>query len=139
MTTLLDTLRTVELNLYRTFYDSVLRRLLTAAGQPEQARARRDSALQLANDTGMHFDAALHRLRAHTHTDPDARHADIADALEVARRQGATPFELRPALDDFELRGQPARTALVDVVGRFPADSPLREPARAEAHWGVVP
>ena len=39
----------------------------------------------------MHFyDAELLRLRAHTHTDPDARQADIAAALDLARRQGAT-------------------------------------------------
>jgi hypothetical protein len=30
-------------------------------------------------------------------------------ALELARRQGATFFELRAAVDDFDLRGEPAR------------------------------
>ena len=95
---------------------------MTAAGQPEQARARLDTALQFAQDTGMHFyDAELLRLRAHTHTDPDARRADLAAALELARRQGATLFELRAALDDFELRGQPARAALVDVDRPHPS------------------
>ena len=74
MTTFLDTLRTVGLNIYLTFYDAVLGRLLIAAGQPEEARERLDTGLQLAQDTGMHFyDAELLRLRAHTHTDPDAR------------------------------------------------------------------
>ena len=90
MTTLLDTWRTVGLNIYVTFFDGVLGRLLTAAGQPEQARARLDTALELARDTGMCFyDAELLRLRAHTHTDPDARQADIGAALDLARRQGA--------------------------------------------------
>ena len=122
MTTFVDILRKAGLNAYLTFFDSVLARLLTAAGQPEQARARLDTALQLAEDTGMCFyDAELLRLRAHTQIDPDARRADIAAALELARRQGATLFELRAALDDFELRGEPARAALVDVVSRFPA------------------
>ena len=98
MTTLLDTWRTVGLNMYVTLYDAVLGRLLIAAGQPEQARARLDTALALAQDTGMCFyDAELLRLRAHTHTDPDARRADISAALELARRQGATLFELRAA------------------------------------------
>ena len=134
MTTLLDTLRSLELNAYITFFDAVLGRLLIAAGQPEQARARLDTGLQLADDTGMCFyDAELLRLRAHTHTDPDARRADIDAALELARRQGATLFELRAALDDFELRGQPARAALADAVGRIPADSALPELARARA------
>jgi hypothetical protein len=42
-------------------------------------------------------------------------------------------FELRAALDDFELRGQPAREPLVDVIGRMPADSAWPELARAQA------
>ena len=82
----------------------------------------------------MHFyDAELLRLRAHTHTDPDARRADIAAALDLARRQSAPLFELRAALDDFELHGQPARAALTDVVSRFPTDSGWPELARAQA------
>ncbi|MDT5128017.1 MAG: hypothetical protein QOH54_3661 [Mycobacterium sp.] len=31
---------------------------------------------------------------------------------KLARRHGATLFELRSALDDFKLRGEPARAAL---------------------------
>ena len=105
---------------------------MTAAGQPDDARARLATALQVAEDTGMHFyDAELLRLRAHTHTDPQQRQADITAALELARGQGATLFELRAALDDFELRGQPARAALADVLIRFPTDSSLPELARA--------
>jgi hypothetical protein len=50
--------------------------------------------------------------------------------LSVARRQGADLYELRAALDDFELRGEPARAALDDVVGRFAADNPLLERQR---------
>ena len=140
LTTFLDIWRTAGLNAYRTFYDAVLGRLLIAAGQPEHARARLDTALQLAQDTGMHFyDAELLRLRAHTHThththtDPETMQADVSAAVDLARRQGATLFELRAALDDFELRGQPAGAALADAVSRFPADSAFPELARAEA------
>jgi hypothetical protein len=71
------------------------------------------------------------RLRAHTHTDPQQRQADITAALELARGQGATLFELRAALDDFELRGELVRAALADVLIRFPIDSSLPELARA--------
>jgi class 3 adenylate cyclase/tetratricopeptide (TPR) repeat protein len=133
ITNFVDLLRMVGLNIYRTFFEAILGRLLIAAGQPEQARARLDSALQLAEDTGMHFyDAELLRLRAHTHTDTDGRRADIGAALELARRQGATLFELRAALDDFELRGQPARATLVDATSRFPGDRAWPEFARAQ-------
>jgi hypothetical protein len=134
MTTLLDTLRAVELNLYITFYDSVVARLLISAGQRGQARARLDTALALARDTGMCFyDAELLRLRARTQTGPDARQADVSAALELARRQGATLFELRAALDDFELRGEPARAILVNAVNHMPADSGFPELVRARA------
>jgi class 3 adenylate cyclase len=134
ITTLLDTFRTLEVNMFSTFYDAVLGRLLIAASQPEQARARLDTGLQLAEDTGMHFyDAELLRLRAHTHTDPDARRADLGAALELAHRQGATLFELRAALDDYELRGQPARAALIDASSRIPNNNAWPELARAQA------
>ena len=134
LTAHLDTLRSLDVNAYITFHDAVLGRALIATGQPAQARARLDTALALAEDTGMHFyDAELFRLRAHTQSGADARHADISAALELARRQGATLFELRAALDDFELRGDSARAALADVVSRFPVDSRLPELARAEA------
>jgi tetratricopeptide (TPR) repeat protein len=134
VTTLLDTVRTFGLLIHITFYDGVLGRLLIAAGQPERARARLDTALQLAQDTGMCFyDAELLRLRARTHTDPDARQADITAALALARRQGATVFELRAALDDFEFRGEPARAALMHATSRIPTNSAWPELARAQA------
>jgi class 3 adenylate cyclase/tetratricopeptide (TPR) repeat protein len=134
ISTFIDTWRTAGLVCYTTFFDAILGRLLLAVGQPEQARARLDIALALAHDTEMHFyDAELLRIRAQTHTDPEARAADLAAALELARRQGATLFELRSALDDFELRGELARAALVDVIGRMPSNSVFPELARAKA------
>ena len=132
-TTLLDTLRTVGLNVYSPLYDAILARVLIEAAQPKRARHRLDTGLQLAEDTGMHFyDAGLLRLRAHTHIDPDVRQADIGAALELAHREGATLFELRSALDDFELRGQPAHAELVDVVSRMPTTSAWPELSRAQ-------
>ena len=134
ITTLLDTLRTLEVNMYFTVYDAVLGRLLIAAGQTEHARNHLDTALRLAQDTGMCFyNAELFRLRAYTHTDPDARRADLGAALALARRQGAMLFELRAALDDFELRGESARAALAEVVSRFPTHGAWPELARAHA------
>jgi class 3 adenylate cyclase/tetratricopeptide (TPR) repeat protein len=137
ITSCIDTWGTVGLNIYRTFFDAMLGRLLIADGQPDQACARLNMALRLADDTGMHFyDAELLRLRAHTYTDPAARQADVSAALALARRQGATLFELRAALDDFELRGQPAHAALADVVSRIPTDSAFPELARAQGALG---
>jgi class 3 adenylate cyclase len=134
ITASLDTLRTIEVNIYTTLHDAVLGRLLIAAGHPEAARERLDTGLALAKDTGMCFyDAELLRLRARVHDEPGARHADINAALELARRQGATLFELRAALDDFELRGEQASAAVADAAKRIPANSAWPELARARA------
>ena len=125
------TVRDAGLTVFITLFDGALAQLLTAAGRCKEARAQLDAALTLGRGTEMCFyEAELLRLRAHTHTDPDARQADLAAALSVARRQGADLYELRAALDDFELRGEPARAALDEVAGRFAADSPLPERQR---------
>jgi class 3 adenylate cyclase len=134
LTSFVDTLRAVGMNLYLTFYDAVLGRLLTAAQDPEQAHARLEAGLQLARDTGMCFyDAELLRLRAQTHDEPAQRQSDVNAALVLARRQGATLFELRAALDDFELRGEPASAAVADVAKHIPAHDAWPELAQAQA------
>ena len=45
VTRFVDSWRMFEVNLYLTFFDSVVARLLIAAGQPQQAGARLDTAL----------------------------------------------------------------------------------------------
>lgn len=82
----------------------------------------------------MHFyDAELLRLRAGTHADDKARHADLTAARELARRQGAALFELRAALDGYELRGTAAHAALSEAVAHVPADGGAPELKRAKA------
>ena len=75
-------------------------------------------------------------MRAHTQTDPDARAAGFGAARDLARRQGAPLFELRAALDDFELRGQPPREALSDAASGLVSDSDMPELARAQEILG---
>ena len=134
MTNIVDVLARAGLNAYLTFFDGVLARLLMAVGEPQQARDRLDAALSLARDTGMHFyDAELLRLRGHTHTDPRAIGADLQAALDLAHRQGAHLFELRAALDGFELHGVASHAALAAAVSRMPTDSAMPEVARARA------
>ena len=137
MTQMLDMWRGLGVNAYRSEYDCLLARLLIAAGQPDQARTRIDGELQFGQDTGQRFyEAELLRVRALTLTDPGARAAGFGAAVDLARRQGAPLFELRAALDDFELRGQPARQALSDAAGGLVSDSPLPELARAREILG---
>jgi hypothetical protein len=83
-----------------------------------------------------YYDAELLRLRAATHGDPVARHADLQSALDLARGQGAPVFVLRAALDDYRLRGEAARQSVIDAVRQFPADSDWPELAQARAALG---
>ena len=134
LTQFTDFWRTLGLYAYQTQYDCVLGQLLIAGGRLDEARERINTALQIADDTEMHFfDAELLRARARTYTDPDTKAADLGVAMELARHQGAPLFELRAGLDDFELRGEDARSALADAVARLPDECTLPEFLRARA------
>lgn len=137
MTAVVDGWRAAQIKTFLACYDDVLARVLTAAGMKDTARDRVDLALQMANDTGMHFyDAELLRTRALTYDDADAQHAGLRAAIELAQKQGAPVFELRAAADDFELVGEPARAALTEALSRIPADQTWPELARARALLG---
>jgi hypothetical protein len=128
-----DGSRFIHLNSYLTFHDAIIGRLLIAAGQSEKARERLELALRHAEETGMRFhDAELMRVRAHTLTERQERRAALAAALECARRQGATLFELRCLLDSFDLVGDVDRSELADAVRRFAGDTRWAEFARAQ-------
>ncbi|MDT5276867.1 MAG: hypothetical protein QOG95_3799 [Mycobacterium sp.] len=128
-----DGSRLMQLNVYLTFKDAIIGRLLIAAGQPEKARERLEMALEHAEATGMHFyDAELMRLRAQTFADSREGRNALAGALELARHQGATLFELRCLLDCFELLGGGDRPELDDTVRRFRGDAGWPEFVRAQ-------
>ena len=127
-----DGSRFMHLNSYLTFHDAIIGRLLTAAGQPEQARERLDMALAHAEETGMRFhDAELMRVRAHTFTDPRERRSALDAAREFARHQGAALFELRCILDAFDF-GDGSQSELADAIHRFPGDARWPERSRAQ-------
>jgi class 3 adenylate cyclase len=124
---IVNTIRGAGLTVFITLFDGAVAQLLTAIGRRAEARAQLDTALTLGREIEMSFyEGELLRLRAHTRTDADARRADLAAALGVAHRRGADLHEFRAALDDFDLRGEPARRALDELAARF-ADSPLPE------------
>jgi class 3 adenylate cyclase/tetratricopeptide (TPR) repeat protein len=137
MTITVESWRAAEARLFVTFYDAILARLLTAAGKLDEARQRLEAALELGRETGVNFyRAELLRLRAHTAEDPDMRDADLRAAIDTARRQAATIFELRAAIDDFKLHGETSRDTLVDAISRFPANSGWPELGRARTLLG---
>lgn len=126
-----DGSRHMHLNLFLTFHDAIIGRLLIAADKPARARKRLETALQHAEVTGMHFyDGELMRVCAKTFADDQQRGHALAAARDVTRRQGATLFELRCVLDSFDIEAD--TSALVDVVRRFPGDTRWPELARAE-------
>jgi hypothetical protein len=132
MTQIQDALRRIGVEAYRPLNDALIGQLLIAAGRRDQARDRLDAALDITAANGQRFyDAELLRLRAHTLTEPEACAAAFGAALDVARSQGTPLFELRAALDDFELRGSPAREALRNAASRLVSDGGLPELARA--------
>jgi predicted ATPase len=124
-------------NVFMPSFEGMMARLLIGAGRLGEARDRVNAGLQLAEETGMHYyDAELLRLRSHTDGDTEARRTDLDSAMELACEQGAIVFEMRAAIDDFELRGEPVRNRLVKTLGRLPDDSPLPEAVRARALIG---
>ncbi|MEW5810771.1 MAG: protein kinase [Actinomycetota bacterium] len=132
-----DFWRSLGLYAYQTQYDCVIGWLLIAAGRLDEARERINAALQIAEDTQMHFfDAELLRARAKTHTDPDVGAADLSVAMALARHQGAPLYELRAALDDVDLRGESAIQQVADALSRLPDECTLAEVVRARALLG---
>jgi class 3 adenylate cyclase/tetratricopeptide (TPR) repeat protein len=137
MTAVVQTWRAFEVKTFLAFYDCVLARVLTAAGDQQAARDCLDVAWKMGQDTWIQFyDAELLRLRAHTLDDEQERHRHFRDAIGLAQKQGAHIFELRSAADDFELIGEPARAALLEASGRMPSDQTWPDLARARALLG---
>jgi len=97
---------TLDLKVFLPFYITTHGALLAAGGDVEGARARYDESLALAAETGMRFyDAETMRRIAHLTLDAEQTAAKLRTALDLARSQGARPFELRIALDLRELLG----------------------------------
>jgi class 3 adenylate cyclase/tetratricopeptide (TPR) repeat protein len=133
-TAVVDAWRAADMKTFLAVYDGLLARILIAAGMKEAAREHLGLALQMADETGMHFyDAELLRIRAHTYDEPEPRQAGLGAAIELAQAQGTPVFELRAAADGFELVGEPARSTLETALSRFPADQTWPELARARA------
>lgn len=132
MTAFVQGWRAAELRVFLMCYDAVLARVLAAVGKHDAALERADIALELAEETGMHFyDAELLRVRALTCDAPEARRAGLMEAIELARRQDAVIFELRAAADYFTQFGD--NEALTSVADRMPAGQSWPELARARA------
>jgi hypothetical protein len=105
-------------------FDARAAQLLIAVGRRAEARDQITAGLQLGDETGMHYyDAELLRLRSATHEDHGLRQKDLTAAYDLARKQGAPVFALRAALDDYQLRGEPALGRVAEAVAMFAPNS----------------
>ena len=121
---LIDAWRAVEYRNFLTIYITMLGRLAAKGADSARARAHFEESLELAESTGMHFyDAETLRCRAHLAEQTDEVVRGLGEALELARRQGSRPLELRIALDLHDLRGEAAGADLRAAVEGFATDA----------------
>ena len=124
----------VELRTGLTMYLTMLGRLAAKGGDRGAASDRYEESLELARTTGMTFyDAETLRCRAHLADQSDEVVRRLDEALGVARKQGARPFELRIALDLHHIRGEAAEADLRAAVDGFRADASYPELDQARA------
>jgi len=108
-------------------------RLRAAAGDTDGAAARYEETLQFARSTGIRFyEAEVLRLRAQL-LPTDEVPAALRAALDLARTQGAVPFELRIARDLIASGDTDGLTLVAEAAGRFAPDAhyPELDDARA--------
>ena len=124
LSSLIDAWRAVEYRNFLTIYITMLGRLGAKGADAARARTAFEESLELAESTGMRFyDAETLRCRAHLVEQTDEVVRRLGEALELARRQGCRPFELRIALDLHDLRGEAAAPDLRAAVDGFSADA----------------
>ena len=108
----------LELRVFLPYYLTMTGAALVAAGDEKSARNAFEDAIALGERTGMRFYAAEASRRLALLADGvSAIDAGLRSALELARAQGARPFELRIALDLHDLHGA-AALPLVDAALR---------------------
>jgi predicted ATPase len=110
---------------HRPCHLALLTQALASKGQTQEGLTLLAEALALSSTTGERFyEAELHRLRGEVLHTPAEAETCFRQALEVASRQGARPFELRAAMSLCRLhRGQDrqaeARQRLAQAYDRF--------------------
>jgi len=116
------------------YYLMVTGILYGRTGDKPRAKSCLEDSLRLAAETGMNFwRAETLRHLALLELDPMGRRAGLREALELARTQLATLFELRIALDLADLDMGEGRVEIDRALGRLGRDPSYPEVARAEA------
>lgn len=113
----------LDLGLFLPFATATAGRLRAAAGGAADAAVRYHEALDVADAKGLHFyDAEVMRLQSQLLPDTKATE-QLRAALDLARTQGAVPFELRIARDLLARGETDALAFLGAAAARFTADA----------------
>jgi class 3 adenylate cyclase/tetratricopeptide (TPR) repeat protein len=125
--------KVLDVALFLPAFMATVGRLRAAAGDVDGAAARYDETLQFGRSTGIRFyEAEVLRLRAQLLPANQVSGA-LRAALDLARSQGAAPFELRIARDLVANGDVDALTLVAEAVARFAPDAhyPELEDARS--------
>ena len=123
----------LDVALFLPAFMATVARLRAAAGDTGGAAAGYDETLQFARSTGIRFyEAEVLRLRAQL-LPSDEVSAALRVALDLARSQGAAPFELRIARDLVANGDTDGLSLVAEATARFAPDAhyPELEDARA--------
>lgn len=119
---------------FLTYYLTVAGLSHAWGGDKRTARARLEESLRLGDETTMCFyQAETLRHLANLELHPKGREEGLREALDLARRQHGSLFELRAVLDLVELRGTAARASLDAALSAMRSTSSYPELARARA------
>ncbi len=125
--------KVLDVALFLPAFMATVGRLSAAAGDVDGAAARYDETLQFGRSTGIRFyEAEVLRLRAHL-LPANQVSAALRAALDLARSQGAAPFELRIARDLVANGDADGLMLVAEAVTRFAPDAhyPELEDARS--------
>jgi class 3 adenylate cyclase/tetratricopeptide (TPR) repeat protein len=123
----------LDVALFLPAFTATAGKLRAAAGDIDGAGARYDETLQFGQSTGIRFyEAEVLRLRAQLLPVDEVSPA-LRAALDLARAQGAAPFELRIARDVLARGDEDGLTLVADAAAPFAPDAhyPELDDARA--------
>ena len=134
VTEMTEAWKAFDVKFFLPYYLMIAGVLHGAAGDSDAARALLDDSLALAEETSMKcWQAETLRHLANLESDANERRSRLADALERARVQQAHLFELRAALDLFDVDAGLGRDQLEVALGRLGNDPAYPDVGRALA------
>jgi tetratricopeptide (TPR) repeat protein len=121
-----------DVRFFLPYYVMIAGVLHAAAGQADKAQTLFSESLTMAEETSMKcWESEAMRHLANLESEITQRRAKLGEAMEKARGQQAHLFELRAALDLFEVDGRRSKDAVEAALGRLGRESAYPEVDRA--------